>query len=85
MILQLLMTSSHPHFRLRQLRVYNGSCDIHPDFQGSITQCYAPYKYYFEDTNDFLPAYRYLQILYIKQVLLRDLNQVNKVLLLDFT
>ena len=39
--------------RLRQLRVRNDSCEVHPLFQASITACYSDYEEAKEDKDPF--------------------------------
>ncbi|XP_067952037.1 polycystin-2-like isoform X2 [Watersipora subatra] len=39
--------------RIRQIKVGNGSCDIHPDFEAEIKQCFAAYSSTIEDKNPF--------------------------------
>merc|ERR1711936_1128445 len=39
--------------RIRQLRVHNDSCEVHPDFQSAIRLCYAKYTEDVEDRNNF--------------------------------
>ncbi|XP_023215314.1 polycystin-2-like [Centruroides sculpturatus] len=39
--------------RLRQLRVRNDSCAVHPDFTSSISECYDVYDPSIEDTRPF--------------------------------
>lgn len=39
--------------RIRQLRVRNDSCNVHPDFKKAITQCYDTYSPHFEDKGPF--------------------------------
>lgn len=39
--------------RMRQLKVKNGSCQVHPDFQDEITACYDSYSKDKEDTAPF--------------------------------
>lgn len=39
--------------RMRQLKVMNGSCQVHPDFQDEITACYDSYSKDKEDTAPF--------------------------------
>ncbi|XP_067128967.1 polycystin-2-like [Centruroides vittatus] len=39
--------------RLRQLRVRNDSCSVHPDFTSSISECYDVYDPSIEDTKPF--------------------------------
>nr|XP_002119742.1 polycystin-2 isoform X2 [Ciona intestinalis] len=39
--------------RIRQLKVRNGSCEVHPDFQEEITACYDSYAKAKEDTSPF--------------------------------
>lgn len=41
--------------RIRQLRVRNDSCNVHPDFKKAITQCYDNYSPHFEDDSPFGP------------------------------
>lgn len=42
--------------RIRQLRVRNGSCEVHPDFQQEILDCYDSYAVTKEDTLAYGPA-----------------------------
>jgi polycystin 2 len=35
------------------VRVTNNSCEVHPDFQNAITECYATYSSSVEDKNPF--------------------------------
>ena len=44
--------------RIRQLKVTNSSCNIHPDFQKAIKVCYAPYSKGQEDTARYKPDFR---------------------------
>ena len=44
--------------RIRQLRVHNDSCEVHPDFQSAIRFCYAKYTEDVEDKNNFGPGVR---------------------------
>ena len=44
--------------RIRQLRVQNLSCEIHPDFQNAIRYCYNEYQESKEDRGNFGPDYR---------------------------
>jgi len=44
--------------RIRQLRVQNLSCEIHPDFQNAIRYCYNEYQESKEDRAIFGPGYR---------------------------
>ena len=46
-------------FRLRQIRIRNDSCQIHPDFQNAIKHCYGEYAESDEDREPFGPGYRY--------------------------
>ena len=46
--------------RMRQLKVRNNSCPIHPDFANAIKVCYAPYTVDAEEHEPFLPTYRNL-------------------------
>jgi hypothetical protein len=39
--------------RLRQVRVRNGSCQVHPYFQSLISDCYSPYTSSAESTDSF--------------------------------
>lgn len=39
--------------RLRQLRVRNGSCSVHPMFRSTISDCYASYSYFAESKAPF--------------------------------
>lgn len=39
--------------RLRQLRVKNGSCQVHPMFKNTISDCYASYSYFAESQTPF--------------------------------
>nr|CAB3264909.1 polycystin-2-like [Phallusia mammillata] len=41
--------------RVRQLKVRNGSCEVHPDFQDEIQSCYDSYSTAKEDKNPFGP------------------------------
>ncbi len=45
-------------FRIRQLRVKNDSCEVHPDFQNAIKQCYNSYSSSIEDEMPFGNGYR---------------------------
>jgi len=42
--------------RIRQLKVKNGSCKVHPDFQSEILECYDSYAIQKEDTDNFGPS-----------------------------
>lgn len=44
--------------RLRQIRVKNDSCLVHPDFQNAIKQCYGPYSESNEDMEPFGTGFR---------------------------
>ena len=44
--------------RIRQLRVHNDSCEVHPDFQSAIRFCYAKYTEDVEDRSNFGPGVR---------------------------
>ena len=44
--------------RIRQLRVQNLSCEIHPDFQNAIRYCYNEYQESKEDRGNIGPDYR---------------------------
>ena len=46
------------YFRLRQLRVKNDSCLVHPDFQNAIKHCYAEYSESDEDQEPFGTGFR---------------------------
>lgn len=46
--------------RLRQMRVRNGSCTVHPMFQKTISDCYASYSYFTESQDPF-GKYKYNQ------------------------
>ncbi|XP_039274381.2 polycystin-2-like protein 1 [Styela clava] len=39
--------------RMRQLKIQNGSCQVHPDFQNEITACFDSYHADKEDTTPF--------------------------------
>jgi len=41
--------------RIRQLRVKNGSCEVHPDFRQEILECYDSYNEKKEDTAPYGP------------------------------
>nr|CAI5850527.1 unnamed protein product [Callosobruchus analis] len=43
--------------RLRQVRVRNDSCTIHPYFRNNITSCYSTYKPSHVDKSDFGPGW----------------------------
>ena len=45
-------------YRLRQLRVKNDSCLIHPDFQNAIKECFAEYSESNEDHEPFGTGFR---------------------------
>ncbi len=40
-------------YRLRQLRVRNGTCDLHAEVQRMTRTCFAPYSYAAEDIEPF--------------------------------
>jgi len=39
--------------RIRQLKVFNGSCSVHSDFRNEITNCYDSYNELKEDTESY--------------------------------
>ena len=45
-------------FRIRQLRIRNDSCEIHPQFSSTINVCYGKYSAQDEDTRRFGPGFR---------------------------
>ena len=45
--------------RIRQIRVRNDSCLIHPDFQNAIKQCYDEYSESNEDHEPFGTGFRH--------------------------
>ena len=47
--------------RIRQLRVKNDSCKIHPDFQNAIKECYAQYSPEHEDHEPFGTGYQFTE------------------------
>ena len=53
----MLMISGLP--RLRQIRVRNDSCQIHPDFQNAIKHCYDAYSESNEDREPFGTGFRH--------------------------
>ena len=52
-------------YRLRQIRVKNDSCQVHPDFQNAIKQCYGPYSESNEDMEPFGTGFRLVWIIRI--------------------
>ena len=52
----IIITSKN--IRIRQLRVSNLSCEVHPDFQSAIRHCYNEYEVSKEDHEGFGPGYR---------------------------
>ena len=45
--------------RLRQIRVRNDSCQVHPDFQNAIKHCYDEYSESNEDHEPFGSGFRH--------------------------
>ena len=44
--------------RIRQIRVKNDSCEIHPQFSSTISVCYGKYSLADENTERFGPGFR---------------------------
>ncbi len=45
-------------FRLRHLKVLEGSCNIDPVLKTAVEHCYAPYNILYEDRRNAVPKYR---------------------------
>ena len=45
--------------RIRQIRVRNDSCQVHPDFQNAIKHCYDEYSESNEDREPFGSGFRH--------------------------